>query len=39
MKRSIQRPVGRFIVVDECICHGQPTFAARAFWWRMFWNK
>jgi uncharacterized protein (DUF433 family) len=26
MNRSIQRPIGRFIVADERICHGRPTF-------------
>lgn len=27
MKRPTRRPFGRFIVADERICHGQPTFA------------
>jgi uncharacterized protein (DUF433 family) len=25
-KRSVKRMIGRFIVADPAVCHGQPTF-------------
>ncbi|MEK7310873.1 MAG: hypothetical protein AAB382_02770, partial [Chloroflexota bacterium] len=33
------RLVGRYIVTDPAICHGKPTFGARASWLLMCWNR